>query len=272
MTASPVPVTAPTLIARDWALVPRPVRQAGYLVIGFWWISTGLIFALQRNAVTRGVAFLVFSLLALAALVVIRRTRNDRSPRSVAGAFLAGGALWAWLTNALFSGWLVGPAGVRATASGPSLSLAVEAIHATLYSELAGVGLLLLTAWLVRGAANRMSLAAMTALWGGQQLAKLNIFVGVPNPGSRFLPDRLRFLADFFGPDQPSLLLAGSVAGLAVVAIRLGRRAGTAADPAERFGYGVLASLLALAAVEHLVLGVRTDLPLWDVFLRLRGN
>jgi putative photosynthetic complex assembly protein 2 len=272
LTAGAVPVPLPTLVARDWRFVPRPVRRAGALVVGFWWMSTGLIFALQRNALTRGIAFGLFTAVALAAIAIIRRTRDDRSPRAVAGAFLAGGALWAWLTNALFGGWVVGPPGIRATEAGPSIGLALEAVHATLYSEIAGVALLLVTGWLVRGAANRMSFAAMLVLWGSQQLAKLNIFVGVPNPGTRFLPDRLRFLGDFFGPEEPSLFLGVSIAVLAALALRFGRRAAQATEPADRFGLGVLAVLLALAAVEHLVLGIRTDLPLWDVFLRLRGH
>lgn len=250
----------------------RRVWQGVAVVAGFWWFATGLIFALQRNAATRVVAMLLFSALAIAAVWAIRWSRHERSPRGMAAAFLGGGALWAWVTNALFGWWVVGPAGVTATVPGPSWALAAEAIHATLYNDLASVGLLVAVWLAVHGAPNRLAATTLLILWASQQVAKVNIFLGVANPGARFLPEPLAFLAGFFGPEVNSPFLSASLLAALGMAAWAGRRVRHAPDDATRLERSIIASLLGLAAVEYLVLGLRVDLPLWDLFLALRGS
>ena len=250
----------------------RPIWHGVALVAGFWWFATGLIFALQRNATTRLVAMLLFSGLAVAAVWAIRWSRHERSPRAMAAAFLGGGALWAWVTNALFGWWVVGPAGVTATVPGPSWALAGQAIHATLYNDLASVGLLVAVWLAVRRSTNALAATTLLILWASQQVAKVNIFLGVANPGARFLPEPLAFLAGFFGPESNSPFLYFSVLVALATAAWTGRRVRHATDDATRLERSIIASLLGLAAVEYLVLGLRLNLPLWDLFLALRGS
>lgn len=249
----------------------RTLVRAALLVAGFWWLSTGAIFALQRNELTRTLAMVIFSLAGLGAVAVTVVTRDRRTIRAIGAAFLAGGLGWAWVTNALFGGWLVGPPGVVATRPGRSFGLAIEALHATAFAEAAGLGVLIGSALLAWNRPNRTAAVAVLTLWATQQLAKLNIFLGVANPGERFLPEHLAFLTEFFGPPRNSPLLAVSVLFLAGLAILLVRKARRAPDEATRFRHALVASLLTLAAIEHAVLGVQFDLPLWEVFLRMRG-
>jgi putative photosynthetic complex assembly protein 2 len=102
-------------------------------------------------------------------------------------------------------------------------------------------------------------------------LAKLNVFLGVANPGAELLPAYLAPLRAYFGPARNSPLLAPSAAVLAAAAVwaLAGARAGRV--PARRTGLALLAGVLALAAFEHAVLGARVPLAWWDAFLRWRG-
>lgn len=109
-------------------------------------------------------------------------------------------------------------------------------------------------------------------LWAAHELAKLNVFLGVANPGAELLPAYLAPLRVYFGPARNSPLLAASVAGLATAAAVATRAAARTADPARRAGFALVAGILALAALEHALLGTRAPVGWWDIFLRWRGT
>jgi hypothetical protein len=103
------------------------------------------------------------------------------------------------------------------------------------------------------------------------QVAKLNIFLGVANPGARFLPPHLEFLLTYYGPAVNSGWLAVSFFAAMGSAMWLWWTGWQAQDSFVRQSRTLLAMLIALAAVEYALLGVRTDAPLWEVFLKARG-
>ncbi len=253
------------------AAVALDLAQAFGMTLAFWWLATGLVIAAQRDLPTRVLAGVASGALALLGLALLARSRTDATPAGARRGLAGAGLLWAWVAVSLYAGWLVGPVPRAPAAPPPNLAAAWDAVHALLWHE-AGSLLVLGLAWmLTRAGPNRTGFHALLAFWGTTQLAKLNVFAGVANPGERFLPEWLRFVEWYFGPPRSSLLLPLTVAALACAAAWLTRRAARADDPFARWAGAAPACLLALGAVEHAFLAVRWDSPLWDVFLRLRG-
>ncbi len=261
----------------DVAVAPPPaggtgrmLRRAALRVVGFWWLATGLIVATQRDGITRALALVGATALALAGARLAWRSRDDTSPRGAQLGFLAGAFLWIWVSTTFYGGWLVGPELPIPASAGPSAPLAVLAIAATAWNEVAAALAFAYTV-AVHGR-NPMPMYTLGAFWAADQLAKLNVFLGVANPGTHFLPDALAFLVAFFGPQRNSPLLPASVVVLAALSATLLVRAVRGRAPFAREGNALLAALLALAALEHLLLGLPLQLPLWDPFLRARGG
>jgi len=264
--------------------VPKPARataaadstarifaSAFGMVIAFWWLATGLVIAAQHSLPTRIGAAVVSGALAVVGMWMIARSRGDATAAGARRALAGAGLLWTWVAVSLYAGWLVGPTPRQPTAGMPMLLEAWEAIRALLWHELGSAALLAAAWWLTRGRPNRAGFHVLLAFWGTTQLAKLNVFAGVANPGERFLPEWLAFVEWYFGPPRNTPLLAVSIALLAAAAFVIARRAARAADPFARWAGAMVACMLALGALEHVFLGVAADTALWDVFLRMRG-
>ena len=168
-------------------------------VLLLWWFATGAIFYLdglpRRTfplSVAAGVLVLGVSLYGLAA------TSDDRT---VAGAFLACACaigVWAFNEILFLTGYVTGP---NRRPARPGLagwarfrSAAASVMHHELAILVSGLAVLALT---TKGG-NDVGLWTFLVLWAMRLSAKLNIFVGVPNPGVSFLPDHLRYLAGSF--------------------------------------------------------------------------
>lgn len=274
-TAVPLPArpTASASVPARRRPVPwRVLLQASGIVVAFWWLATGLVIAAQRDLPTRVAAAAVAGALAILGAVLVARSRADATPAGARRALAGAGLLWTWVAVSLYAGWLVGPAPRLPAPETPRLLAAYEAVRALAWHEAGSLAVLVLAWVLTRGGPNRAALHVLLAFWGTTQLAKLNVFLGVANPGERFLPEWLRFVEAFFGPRANSPLLAVSIAALAAAAWWCGRRAARAEDPFARWSGAMVACMLALGALEHAFLGVAWETPLWDVFLRLRGN
>jgi putative photosynthetic complex assembly protein 2 len=148
---------------------------------------------------------------------------------------------------------------------------ALDAILATGYSAVLTVALLAGAAALTRGAPNRLGLATFAVFWAVHELAKLNVFLGVVNPGAQFLPDYLAHLQRYFGPARNSALLPVSVLALTAGGAALLRASRGRAAGERRTGLTLLAGIAALAALEHALLGTTRALGWWDAFLAWRG-
>ena len=267
------PAAAPKIVraaAADSAA--RVFARAFGMVIGFWWLATGLVIAAQRSLPTRIGAAVVSGGLAVLGMWLIARSRDDATAAGARRALAGAGLLWTWVAVSLYAGWLIGPTPRPPTPGMPMLLEAWEAIRALLWHEL-GSAALLVAAWrLTRGRPNRAGFHVLLAFWGTTPLAKLNVFVGVATPGERFLPEWLAFVEWYFGPPRNTPLLAISIALLAAAAFVIARRAARAADPFARWAGAMVACMLALGALEHVFLGIAADVGLWDAFLQARGG
>jgi putative photosynthetic complex assembly protein 2 len=247
------------------------VGKGTLAVVGFWWLVTGVIVALQRNEWTKLIAWAVSTALAMYAVQVIHVQRDMRTASSARRTFLAVTAIWMWINVALYGGWIVGPSQPATGLHTTALGQALEAVRSLLWHELLCV-LILVVSWMhVRRSPNKFAVVSLATYWAVLQVAKLNIFFGVANPGARFLPPHLQFLLTFYGPAENSGWLPVSFFAALGAAMWLWWSGWQARDGFAKQSRTLLAMLIALAAVEYLLLGVRSDAPLWEVFLKARG-
>jgi putative photosynthetic complex assembly protein 2 len=247
------------------------VGKGTLAVVGFWWLVTGVIVALQRNEWTKLAAWIISTGVAMWATYEIQAQRALRTASSARRTFLATTAVWMWINVGLYGGWIVGPGGMASVAGEPTMVRAAEAIVSLLWHELLCVALLMATWLLVRRSPNRLAFAALTTYWAVLQVAKLNIFFGVANPGARFLPPHLQFLLSYYGPPENTGWLPVSFFTAVGIALLFWWHGWQAKDAFLRQSRALLAMLIALAALEYLLLGVRSEAPLWEVFLKARG-
>jgi putative photosynthetic complex assembly protein 2 len=238
-----------------------------------WWFSTGAVLylvGLPRRllgiSMTGATAVLALALAGLAA------TSDELSVASAYCAFTCGLLIWAWHEMSFLTGFLTGPRKSPCPEGSSGWRRFACAINTLLYHELAvlmtGVALVLLT-W---GAPNQIGVWTFMVLWVMRLSAKLNIYLGVPNVTEHFLPDDLAFLKSYFARAPMNILFPISVTAATVVTLLLILQA--TAPEASGFtiaGFSLLATLMALAVLEHWLLVL--PLPaarLWNWGLKSR--
>lgn len=251
---------------------PRLHRRGIALVVVFWWVATGLIIVMQRNEATRVAGLVVATLLALLGLHEMHASRDDASPTGVRRSFLGGALLWGWVSATFYGGWLTGIHPGGAVAAAPAWAAVMPAIAATLATDAAALLLMIVAALMGRSARNRTGLWALALFWGVQQVAKLNVFLGVENPAANFLPPHLAYLRAFFGPPVNSPFLTVSIVGLACATAAAMWASRRGQPPGRRQAAVLHATILALAVLEVAILGMTLESTPWDSFLRARGS
>lgn len=263
--ASVTPATRPLDAARLGVALRR---HAVLLVLCFWWTATGVLYALQRNAWTRGLAFVgALACLGVAARLLLA-SRNDTSAVGGLRAFFAGALAWTGIITFFFEGWVVGPPVQALGDATRGWAGAWAAIVATWHWEAMALVALAAVAVGVRDAGNRLALWTLLLFWGAHQSAKLNLFFGVVNSGAEIFPPYLSHLVRYFGPPENSPLLWITIAGYtALAAVMPWPRASY--GPGQRMQRVVIGSVAALAAIEHAFLATRIPFMLWELFVRV---
>ncbi|MGF1474582.1 MAG: putative photosynthetic complex assembly protein PuhE [Geminicoccaceae bacterium] len=239
-----------------------------------WWLSTGVIFsliALPRQSYRWTLTGA--SLVAFAALWVLVATRDQTGLAAVYLAFTAAICVWAWHEISFLTGLVTGPAADRSLSprrrGWPHF---VDATSTVIYHELAIALTLLLVGALTWNHANQLGLWTFALLWVMRLSAKFNLFLGVPRPHEELLPDHLTFLRPYLAKARMNWLFPISVTiGTLVLALLVGA-ALQAVTVEQKTVYALLATLLALALLEHwfLVLPVK-DSALWRWFHKTNG-
>ncbi len=241
--------------------------------VAAWWISTVVI--IYRAGMPRGsfaatlVGATAMMLLGICALVI---SRDDASASGAYLAFIGALAIWGWHEVSYLFGFISGP---RPEACPPGIGgwqRFVLGVKTCFYHEIAVIATVVAIAALTLQSDNRVGLWTFMILWLMRWSAKLNIFLGVRNLHEEFWPEHLAYLKSFVRRRPmnelfPVTMLA-SVAGL----VALTFLAVTAGDDAlRRTGATLLATLLALAVIEHLFLVARiSDDALWRAGMRSR--
>ncbi len=221
--------------------------------IALWWGSTGLIL-FAHGLAQRTFVYSMAAATALAAFAVwgLVATADDTAPAAAYAAFSYGLICWGWQISSYFTGYLTGP---RRTACPPELRglpRFVEAVRTSLYHELAAlIGAVVLLA-LTAGKPNAFGVWTYIALWWMHASAKLNLFFGVPNLGAELLPRHLAYLESFMARRPMNMFFPVSVTLSTVATTILAAHALDRRDaPFELVGYTMLATLMALAVLEH---------------------
>lgn len=253
--------------------VLRVAMRSFFVVVMFWWSATGVIFTLERSPATRALGLVLATAFAVwgAWLLYVERLRESAS--AARRSFLGAAFLWTWVQVAFYGGWVVGPSwlAIPVRAETPTLRHAVSAVTAMLWYQVAMLFVLWVAGVLVAQRANRVGWLALLLFWGTHQLACINIFLGVENPGRGFFPEPLVFLESYFGPTRDSWFMPLSVALLLAITVSTATAAIRSTSPMRRQSMMLLTVLGTLGILELAVLATPLNLQLWQWFLAVRG-
>ena len=174
---------------------------------------------------------------------------------------------------AFLTGFLTGPRPLPCPAGATGLSRVRYAVTSILYHEiaLAVSGLAVLAVgW---GGPNQIGTLTFAVLWVMRVSAKLNLFLGVPVLNDGFMPAPIAYARSYFrrGPVNGFLPVAMGGAILATTAI-VAAAVDPGASPGAQVGGILVASLLALAIIEHVFMVVPLPIDrLWAWSTRRAG-
>lgn len=231
-----------------------------------WWFSTGVIFYLNaRPTHTFRWSMLGGSILLAGALYGLWASA---SVDTVAGAFVAftcGLLVWGWHTMSYYMGVITGPRREPCPPECGGRKHFFHAVETSLYHELAIIATAAAMVWMTWDKPNLFGLWTFVVLWGMHVSAKLNVFLGVRNLNVEFIPAHLAYLTSFFRKKPMNLLFPISVTVATIITTVLVQQAGAPGiGPFAATGYTLLATLMALAVIEHwfMILPIPAD-ALW---------
>ena len=176
---------------------------AALAALFLWWFSTGVILWRVRRADNGGPEDHMWSVLLglpllIAGALGFQHTLTDPSVTGVHIAFLSALAIWGWIELAFLSGVITGPnrRPCPATASDPERFLRA-------FGTIAWHEILLAVATVVMGVMawdqpNHFGFLTFAVLFFARISAKLNLFFGVANINTEFLPQPLSHLPSHF--------------------------------------------------------------------------
>lgn len=171
-----------------------------YAII-LWWVSTGIIIVLYRQARwTYDATFGGMSIIAAICAVGVVLLRNTSETWAIYASFSAGTVVWGWNLASYYTGFITGQ---RITL--PPLPLTnrqrfVFAVKSTIHHELVSLLLVGSALWCIPGATNPTGFVTIVLFYVLHLLAKLNIYFGVHNFSGEWLPPHLSYITAFFGP------------------------------------------------------------------------
>lgn len=221
-----------------------------------WWLGTGIVMLLDglpRDTFRWSLA--ISTAIAFGALVCVSHSAHNTTVGGAYAAFTCAVLVWGWHELAFLTGWLTGPRKDACSAPTHGPTRFNEAVQAILWHELAIIamgGVIVAITW---GGANQVATWTFALLWVMRLSAKLNLFLGVRNLGEEFLPPHLVYLGSYFRRRRMNALFPVSVVASALVTAVLVAESALV-HGASRTGLLLVASLLALATLEHLLMVV----------------
>ncbi|TFL19305.1 putative photosynthetic complex assembly protein PuhE [Jannaschia formosa] len=240
---------------------------AALVALFAWWASTGAILVVVRRAdrAGRDVAAVLATLpLGLAGAAVFWLTLEATSVAAAYGAFFAALAVWGWLELAFLTGVVTGPSRLAAKPGVPEWERFIRAWGTVAYHEMTLTAALIAMALTGQGAANKVGLWTFAILYAARISAKLNLYLGVRKVNTEFIPRALTHLPSHFREARINWLFPTSVTALSFAVACLLERVVMADMDAARVGFSLLATMCALALLEHWFMVVRLpDEKLW---------
>lgn len=237
-----------------------------------WWFSTGVVLyldGLSRRTFpwTMAAATLVLAG-ALRGLAAVAR---DTSITGACAAFGFALLAWSWQEISFYTGYVTGPRPLPCPAHARGWRRFGYALAASLWHELAAMltaGVVVAVSW---DAPNRIGMWTFLVLWWMHESARINVFLGVANLSEEFLPEHMAFLRGYMTKRPINLLFPLSVTAGSVAAALLFARAFAGGVTGESVGCVLLATMLAVAVLEHWFLILPLPVAaLWDWSLSRR--
>ena len=247
------------------------VAAAIATAIAVWLASTGAILWRVASADQRGHAAHRRSVAASLPMLLLgvwgyEATLDDTSASGAYGAFLSAIAIWGWIEMAFLSGVVTGPSRARSLPGARGSRRFLAAFATVAHRQLLVAVVLAILAALGHGAANAFGLATFALLLAARASAELNLFLGVPRFHVDLLPGTLSHLPSHLRRAGPSALYPVSVIALTAVTVAGASRI-PGAEPGSAVGWTLIATLAALALLEHVVMVVPLpDERLWRRF------
>lgn len=238
------------------------------IAVTVWWLSTGLVLAMvhrtERGGWRPGQVMPVMSLFGVAGLGLMWFGAQEMTSFGSYAGFFGALLVWAWHEAAFLTGALTGARAGECPPALVGLARFRAAWEAICDHEIAILitGLML---WLaLSDSPNLFGLAAFGLLWGMRISAKLLIFFGAPNAISELMPSRIAHLKSYFKTDRLTPLFYLLMAAAVSLFVLLVVWASEATQDHSVVGHSLLATFMALAILEHLVLVLPvSDTALW---------
>ena len=221
-----------------------------------WWFLTGaVLYIVGLPKSTHVWSMAAMTIVFVSAVIGLDASSDDRSTLGAYCGLTCGLLVWAWHEMSFLMGFVTGPRRTSCPADARGWRRFVCASQTLIHHEVAILATAALLVLLTFGAPNQIGIATFFVLWIMRLSAKLNIFLGVPNLTEQFLPEGLAYLKSYFikRPMNPLFPLSVTLSTIATFMLieQAIRPDATGFDVA---GYTMLASLMALAVLEHWLL------------------
>jgi putative photosynthetic complex assembly protein 2 len=253
-----------------WLDVLPPVIGAVLL----WWGATGTIIYLCGRKAWRPWVFGFVTVLQPLAFWRLWAEKNSAEVGGVFMSFFWAIIIWSWIETSYYTGFVVGRRTPELEPDTPTGRRFRQAIIANLYHELAILalsGAVIVTGW---GGVNETGLWAFMILHWTHQSAKINIFLGVNNLTTEYLPDNLKYMAQYFTQRPLNTFFPFSATITTVIATFLFSSILSSNNAGQQVGQALLFVMMAAAILEHwwLVTPVPTGIWKWALKSREKGN
>ena len=246
---------------------------AALFVLAVWWLSTGLVLGMVwLKASTFRFSLAGFSVLALAGLAGLSWSAQQATSAGAYLAFASALAVWGWHELTFLLGAVTGPRKEPCPPGAVGWRRFALATATVIHHEVAMAMTLAAVVALTWGAPNQVGTWTFLVMWIMRLSAKFNVFLGVRNLSEEFIPDHLRYLPSYFRRARMNPLMPFSILGARAVATGLAAEAlSSGATPFVLVGRTLVATILALAVVEHVFLALPVpDAVLWRWAIRAR--
>jgi putative photosynthetic complex assembly protein 2 len=221
-------------------------------VLFVWWFSTGAVLLLVGLSRRHGALLKVgAAALFVASLTGLAASSQVTSTPGAYCVFSCAILLWGAVEISLLAGWITGPRPEACPRDCTVVDRMWFALQAIAYHEFA----LIITAALVfavtANAPNQLGWWTFAALLVLRQSAKINLFLGVRTLNDELLPAQVDFLRSYFARKPINALFPLSVTGATAAAACLAVAAVAAESSFDALSYSLLATLVALGALEH---------------------
>jgi putative photosynthetic complex assembly protein 2 len=229
---------------------------AALIALFLWWFSTGIILMRVRRADNSGPDAHLWSVLLglpllLAGVWGFHQTLDDSSPWGVHIAFLSALAIWGWIELAFLSGVITGPNSRPCPPGRPEWERFLRAFGTIAWHELLLAVTTILMVAMALDHANHFGATTFAVLFLARISAKLNLFWGVANINTDFLPTTLAHLPSHFRRRPMNGFFPVSVTLLCFAAACWMERLLAATTPGAEAGFALLTVLTLLALLEH---------------------